>query len=342
LTSQTVVSVAALIELVAGVFTSRGMASNNARTMAKVIVAAERDGTLSHGLQRMRGYASSMDAGWVDPRAEVTLQRTADATILADAGNGFAQIVLERARDDLIAAARKNGVAVLGTRNSHHFAALWPDVEPFAEAGLIAITMVNTRPWMTAWDGAHRVLGTNPLAFACPRANGPPIVWDQASSTMSQGEVLRHARAGRAVSPGVGVDAKGRPCTDAATILDEGALLPFAGAKGSSIAFMVEILAAAFGGGHFGFEDASASIPGAVTSNTGQFLMVIDPGAGNGGFGARVEALLATILAGGADRLPGDRRYAKRREAERSGIAVTHEMLDEVRGCARVRCDGHS
>ena len=332
---QSTISVAALTDLVAAVFTSRGMASENARTMAGVIVAAERDGTLSHGLQRMRGYVSSMDAGWVDPRAEVSIQRRTPATLLADAGNGFAQIALAHARADLMSVAREQGVAVLATRNSHHFAALWPDVEPFAAAGFIAVTMVNTRPWMIAWDGTRRVLGTNPVAFACPRANAPPVVWDQASSTMSQGEVLRHARAGRALPPGIGVDANGQPSTDAATVLNEGALLPFAGVKGSSIAFMVEILAAAFGGGRFGFEDTSAAVPGAITSNTGQFLMLLDPSAGSSEFGRRVETLLGTILAGGSERLPGDRRYAKRRVAERAGIGVASETLDELRGYVR-------
>ena len=330
----TMIPVTELAELVAAVFVHRGMARDNACTMADVVVAAERDGTLSHGLQRMRGYVSSIDAGWVDPGAEVVLRRSAPAVLRADAGNGFAQIALVRARADLVAIAREQAVAVLATRNSHHFAALWPDVEPFAEAGLIAITMVNTRPWMVAWEGTRRVLGTNPIAFACPRADAPPVVWDQASSTMSQGEVLRHARGGDKLPPGVGVDANGLPSTDAAAILSGGALLPFAGAKGSSIAFMVEVLVAAFGGGRFGFEDASAAVPGAATSNTGQFLMLLDPGA-DSNFAGRVEAFLSTIRAGGSERLPGDRRYARRREAEREGIRVTHETLDELRGYAR-------
>jgi delta1-piperideine-2-carboxylate reductase len=193
--------------------------------------------------------------------------------------------------------------------------------------------MVNTRPWMASWEGRRRALGTNPVAFACPRAGAPPVVWDQASSAMSQGDVLRHAHAVQPLPPGVGVDAEGRPSTDATAVLKDGALLPFAGAKGSSIAFMVEILAAAFGGGRFGFEDASGSVAGAITSNAGQFLLLLDPGAGD--FGGRVEALLASILASGSARLPGDRRYARRREAERNGIVVASERLDEVRGYVR-------
>jgi delta1-piperideine-2-carboxylate reductase len=332
---QTTVSVETLTELVVAVFTNRGMAEDDARTMAGVVVAAERDGTRSHGIQRIRGYVESMESGWVDPRAEPAIQRTTTAMLSADGGNGFAQIALSRAKSDLMALARQHGMAVLAIKNSHHFAALWPDIEPFAEAGFIALTVLNTRPWITAWDGAKRVLGTNPMAFACPRAGANPVVWDQASSTMSQGDVLLHATAGRPLPLGVGVDVEGRPCTDASGALRDGALLPFAGTKGSSIAFMVEILAAAFGGGRFGFEDKSASVPGAATSNGGQFLLLLDPGANSNDFAVRIESLVATILAGGSKRLPGDRRYAKRREAEAAGISVPSNLLEQLNGYAR-------
>lgn len=276
-----------------------------------------------------------MESGWVDPRAEPCIKRTATATLSADAGNGFAQVALSRAKSDLMLLARKHGMAVLATRNSHHFAALWLDIEPFAEAGFIAITVLNTRPWMTVWDGTKRVLGTNPMAFACPRGGTDPVVWDQASSTMSQGDVLLHATAGRSLPPGVGVDADGQPSADAAAVLRDGALLPFAGTKCSSIAFMVEILVAAFGGGRFGFEDRSAPVPGAVTTNGGQFLLLLDPSASGNDFAARVESLSATILVSGSKRLPGDRRYARRREAETAGISVPSNLFEELNGYAR-------
>jgi delta1-piperideine-2-carboxylate reductase len=230
---------------------------------------------------------------------------------------------------------RQNGTAVLATRNSHHFAALWPDIEPFAEAGCIAVTMVNTRPWMTAWGGRRRALGTNPVAFACPVPGAPPLVWDQASSTMAQGEVLLHRASGRALPDGIGIDRAGDPTTDPDAVLDGGALLPFAGAKGASIAFMIEVLAAAFGGGRFGFEDRSATVPGAVTSNTGQFLLLIDPvAAGATDFASRAAALVAFIRASGSRRLPADRRYAARRQATLNGIAVSPAMIAELRGLA--------
>jgi delta1-piperideine-2-carboxylate reductase len=331
----TTVSIETLTGLVAAVFSNRGMAANDACTMAGVVVAAERDGTRSHGIQRMCGYVESMESGWVDARAEPRVRRTATATLSADASNGFAQIALSRARSDLMSLAGEHGAAILATTNSHHFAALWPDIEPFAEAGFIALTMVNTRPWMTAWDGTKRMLGTNPVAFACPRMGAGPIIWDQASSTMSQGDVLLRAAGGRPLPPAVGVDADGRPSMDAAAVLRGGALLPFAGAKGSSIAFMVEVLVAAFGGGRFGFEDRSASVPGAVTSNTGQFLLLLDPRTKDNDFFERIEHLLTEMTARGSKRFPADRRYAARREAVQVGIRVPSNLLQDLESYAR-------
>ena len=54
-------------------------------------------------------------------------------------------------------------------------------------------------------------------------------------------------------------------------------IFPFGGHKGSSIAFMIEILAGALTGGPFGFEDRSHEYPGAETPKAGQTVILIDP-----------------------------------------------------------------
>jgi len=72
---------------------------------------------------------------------------------------------------------------------------------------------------------------------------------------MAQGEVLLAAARGKRLPDGVALDAEGNPTTDPRAMLDGGSALPFAGYKGSSIAFMIEVLAGALTGGCFGFED---------------------------------------------------------------------------------------
>jgi delta1-piperideine-2-carboxylate reductase len=320
-------AIADLSELVGRCLRRGGMAPASARLVAETIVAAERDGARSHGLQRLPGYLSSLASGWVDGRARPVVVKRAPGMIHVDARNGFAQVALARAAPLLRRTARRTGVAVLGIHHSHHFASLWPDVEPFAADGFVAITMVNSRRRLVAWGGRETVLGTNAMAFACPRRGALPLVWDQASSAMAQGEVLVRASAGAALPAGVGVDRDGMPTTDAAAVLEGGAFLPFAGPKGSAIAFMVEVLAAALTGGRFGFEDSSVGRPGAVTSNAGQFVLLIDPGAmAPPGFADRIEALIQRLRDAGAERLPADARYARRRRAATEGIEVPDDM----------------
>jgi delta1-piperideine-2-carboxylate reductase len=128
------------------------------------------------------------------------------------------------------------------------------------------------------------------------------------------------------------VDAAGRPTQDAAAILDGGALLPFGGHKGATIALMIEVLAAALSGGRFGFEDRSAEYPGAQTSNGGQFVLLIDPTRTAGaGFSARIETLVAALRDAGSERLPSDARHA-RRLAAKDGIEVADSVHAELLG----------
>jgi delta1-piperideine-2-carboxylate reductase len=326
--SRVKVQVADLADLVGRCLRRAGASPRTAAAIARIVVAAERDGSLSHGLQRVPGYLSSLASGWVDGRARPSLSRPAPGLLQADGGNGFAQIALAKADRPLRRAAERNGVALLGIRNAHHFASLWPDLEPFAADGFLAITMVNTRSHIAAWGGKKKVLGTNPIAFAVPRAGAPPLIWDQASSVMSQGEILVSAAAGRPLPPGAGVDRDGAATTDPKAVLEGGALLPIAGAKGSALAFMVESLAGALTGAQLGFEaDAGQRPPGAQTSNTGQLVILMSPRAMAGsGFAVRIEAVIDRLREAGSERLPSDLRYRRRAQAEREGVEIAAEI----------------
>ena len=218
----------------------------------------------------------------------------------------------------------RQGIAAVAIRNSHHFAAVWPDIEPFAVEGFIVLAMVNGRQRMVVWGGERKLLGTSPMAFACPRPGRLPLVWDQASSIMAQGEILLAAQRGDILPEGVGLDANGVPTTDPQAVLGGGSILPFGGHKGSSIAFMIEILAGALTGGPFGFEDRSHEYPGAQTTKAGQTVILIDPllVPGNRYF-ERIEGLFGAVAASGVERLPAERRYARRQRSLRDGITVS-------------------
>ena len=318
------VSIGELTDLVLRVFLRHGVSRENAGPVAETVVAAERDGAASHGLLRLPGYVSTLRSGWVDGRAVPVITDAAPGLVATEAANGFAQPALRASAPLLREKARRQGIAAVAIRNSHHFAAVWPDIEPFAAEGLIALAMVNGRQRMVVWGGQRKLLGTSPMAFACPRPGTQPLVWDQASSVMARGEILLAAERGEMLPQGVGLDTDGQPTTDPRAVLDGGSILPFGGHKGSSIAFMIEILAGALSGGPFGFEDRSREYPGAQTPKAGQTVILIDPLlVPDNRYFERIESLFEAIAASGVGRLPAERRYARREEALRDGIPVS-------------------
>jgi delta1-piperideine-2-carboxylate reductase len=325
------VSFGELADRVEAIFLRHGCSPTVARLLARNCVSAERDGALSHGLFRLRGYVSSLKAGWVDGRAVPTLEDAAPALLRIDACNGFTVPALAAGRAQAMEKVRSNGVAVVAIRNSHHLGALSLDVEPFAAEGLIALAVINSMKSVVPFGGRSAVFGTNPVALAAPRAGGVPLVFDLATSSRSHGDVQIAARDGKPLEPGIGVDRQGRPTTDPKAVLDGGALLPFGGHKGSAIAMMVEILCAALGGGKFSYEVDLAEHPGAATPHTGQTLILIDPDRGRGSlpsFVSRIEALVDRMRQAGASRLPGERRLAARQRAGQRGIPLSRETLD--------------
>lgn len=324
----------ALVALLARIFLANGTSPGVADILARNCAGAERDGAMSHGLFRMPGYVATLRSGWVDGRAQPVVEDGGASFLRVDAANGFAQPALAAATPMAMARARATGACVVAIRRSHHFAALWPDVEPFAEAGLVAIAMVDSMAVVVPPGAKKPVYGTNPLAFAAPHAGGKIVVFDQAVSLLAHGDVQIAAREGHALPEGAGVDAAGRPTRDPRAVLDGGALLPFGGHKGAAIAMMIEIMAAALTGGLYAHEVDWSGHPGAQTPCTGECVILIDPARGGSaaGFAARVEQLVEALRAAGQERMPGDRRFAAREKALREGVAVSAEMLARLEG----------
>ncbi|MDD2104424.1 Ldh family oxidoreductase [Pseudomonas putida] len=324
-----------LTALLEQIFLRHGTSGDVARVLAQNCAGAERDGAHSHGVFRIPGYVSTLQSGWVNGQAVPVVEDVASGFVRVDAGNGFAQPALAAARPLLVEKARSAGIAVLAIRNSHHFAALWPDVEPFAYEGLVALSVVNSMTCVVPHGADRPLFGTNPIAFAAPRADGDPIVFDLATSAIAHGDVQIAARKGERLPPGMGVDSLGQPTQDPKAILEGGALLPFGGHKGSALSMMVELLAAALTGGNFSFEFDWKSHPGAKTPWTGQLLIVIDPSKAAGqGFAERSQELVRQMHGVGLKRLPGDRRHNQRARSQVEGIALEASELAKLRELA--------
>ncbi len=299
-------------QLATAVFVSNGCDERNTQALVKTVINAERDGSHSHGLFRVPGYVASLRSGKVNGKASPVVKHKTAAIITVDGDGGFAPLAIERGIPALAEAASTVGVAVMAIERAYHFAALWPETEALAERNLIGLACVCYKPVMTPAGGNKRLLGTNPISFAWPRPGNNPFVYDMATAAMALGDVEIAARDGKQLAPGVGLDASGQATTDPAEVI-KGMLLPFGGYKGSAIAIMVELLAAAAINEQFSFEAADTDLDDGGPARGGEFILAISPDllAGDG-WAEHAETFFERLEAIDGVRLPGERRHKNR------------------------------
>jgi (2R)-3-sulfolactate dehydrogenase (NADP+) len=322
-------------ELTIKTLSASNTSAPNAESVARSIVAAEAEGLHSHGLMRLPAYSDHALCGKVDGRAIPQVERRAPGAIGVDAACGFAHPAIDAGFADLVPAARNTGVAALAVRNSYNCGVLGYHVEHLAGEGLIGLAFVNAPAAIAPWGGTAPLFGTNPVAFAAPRRNAAPLVIDQSSSVVARGEVMLKARQSLPIPDTWGFDRHGKPTTDPAAVLKGGSMAPSGGYKGTGLALMVEVLAAALTGANFSFAASSLADNAGGPPRIGQFFIAIDPAAfADGSFPDRMEALCTAILSQAGTRLPGAKRGASRAKTAREGIRLSRQLYDDLVGRA--------
>lgn len=308
---------------------ANGFSGAQARAIADIVTAAERDHCSSHGLFRIAFYVNALNNPQVDPTAVPVVSELAPAVVHVDGRFGFAPLALEMGTAPLIDRAKRQGIAALCLNNIYHIAALWPEVERIAAQGLAAFAFTAALPYMAPAGGSRPLYGTNPMAFAWPRKAHPPLVFDQASSVTARGEIQIHLRDGKSIPEGWAIGPDGRATTDPEAAL-KGAQLPFGGHKGAAIALMVELLAGALVGDLFSFEAAEKDA-GTGAPLGGEFVIAIDPArcVRDGDRDkqlAHAERLFEQVLAQEGTRLPSDRRLAARKRTPVEGVRIPRSL----------------
>lgn len=308
-------------------FATAGASPANAASVAWALVMAEADGLKGHGLSRVPTYLAMLKSGKIDGQVVPKASRPKPGVLAIDAGHGFAYPAIDLAIAEIPDLARDQGIVAAPIRRSNHCGAAGLHVERLAEQGLVALLFANTPGAIAPWGGSKPVFGTNPIAFAAPLAGREPVVIDMALSKVARGPIVAAKQKGQAIPEGWALDVHGKPTTDAAAAL-AGTMVPLGDAKGATLAMMVEILAAALVGAHFGFQASSFLDGEGGPPDTGQLILAIDPHAmGGNWFDERMRALVHAIEAQEGTRLPGVRRLTLRAKARAEGIDMPEEML---------------
>ncbi|MDX1402641.1 MAG: Ldh family oxidoreductase [Kiloniellales bacterium] len=311
--------------------TSNGCNLENASAVADTITFAERDGCHAHGLFRMPGYVASLRSGKVNGKSKPKVIQIAPSIIKVDGDNGYAPLALQRGQGALIDRARVQGIAAMALVHTHHFAALWIEVEALAQEGIAALACTAYKPAVVPAGGSKPFFGTNPIAFGWPRPGKDPVVFDQATAAMARGEVMIAEREGRELPPGVGLDSEGNPTRDPGEVL-KGAMLPFGGYKGSSISMMIELFVGPLIGERCSFEAEAADNNDGGPPRGGELLIALNPAAfGDAeGWADHGEAFFSALLTQEGIRLPGSRRHQRRLATTKDGIEVPEELYEKI------------
>ena len=306
-----------------------GASEVNANPVAESIRDAEADGIRNVGLAYLSHYCEHLLCGKVKGDVEATWQQVGAAAIQVDALHGFAHSAFSRIRNDFVDLVRQSSVGTLAIMHSYAAGVIGWYVEQLANDGLIALAFANSPPAIAPWGGKQAFFGTNPLAFAVPRANNPPLVIDQSSSTTAKVNVVNAAIAGEPIPDNWALDQDGNPTTDARAGL-AGSMSPSGGYKGVSTAMIVDLLAGGLTGSSLShsaapFGDNSGGYP-----NVGQLFLAFDPNRFSDDFSERSEAMFSAMLAQKGVRLPGERRLKHRLRVQTEGVSVPQSLLDKL------------
>ncbi|GGT33601.1 Ldh family oxidoreductase [Nonomuraea spiralis] len=340
-----------LLDFVAAVFTTRGLAPERAREAAGALCYGDLVGMTSHGLVNLtRLYLPLFDEGRVDPLAEPRVLADLGAAVLLDANRALGLWAAGLAMEIAAARAATYGVGLVSVRGGTHLGCAGHHALRAVGHGMVGVVASNCGRQRIARPpgGAVAMLGTNPISVAAPAGEHPPFVLDMSTTAAPTGRVRQAARQGAELPQGVLAGDDGAPVTDAAAF-DEGRahLLWLGGAagqyKGFGLGLAVEVLAALVPGAGLGAHpdayDGDGG-PNGRDDDIGFFALALAPGALREGVDGDAATLFGALLGCPPTdpalpvRYPGWHEHRRAEKRRRAGVPLGADLYAELTSLA--------
>lgn len=312
-----------------------GVAPEDAEIITETLIMGDLREVKSHGIVRLPTYVGRIEAGVMLARAPVGKVADNQAMALLDAGNSFGQVAGHHAMKLAMSKARNYGCGVVAVKNSNHFGITAYYSMLAAAEDMIGIVMTNASPAMAPFRTKTPLLGTNPISFAIPAKNSPPIVLDMSTTVTARGRIRYAALTGKEIPLGWALDKEGKPTTNAQEAL-EGSLEAIGGVKGFGLSLIVDILCGIL---------TSTSMTGEVknvTNNsgpakTGHFFMALDISRfdGTDNFKAKVDAVIGKVKSlpsvdGGPVFMLGEIEHNNTLKNLEQGVPLDKEVINSL------------
>jgi LDH2 family malate/lactate/ureidoglycolate dehydrogenase len=331
------VPIAALRAFVQNLFVGHGAEAAHAAVVTSHLIEADAMGLKSHGIIRVPQYLAEIAAGAIDVKALPRITRSMPGRAIVDGGRGFGQVVGMAMAEEAVLLTAEAGVSFVVGRHMGHTGRIGAYAEAIARAGSVGIVLCSgprSGHFVAPFGGLEGRLATNPIAFAFPGNNLPPIVADFSTSVTPEGVIRSLMNQGLTAPPNALRDAFGNPTSDPMALyrLPRGALQPLGGAigyRGTALAILVEVLAGLFA------DDDTEDLD-RVGSNLAVFAI-----AANSSFAERAERMGAYVRSSppidpaAPVLLPGEREheaFARSREGPISIDRPTWEAMAAAAG----------
>jgi LDH2 family malate/lactate/ureidoglycolate dehydrogenase len=204
----------------------------------------------------------------------------------------------------------------------------------------IGYIVSNSAPMMAPWGGRERIVGNNPLSYAFPTDQYPPVVLDFSCSVVSSGKLILARKKAEKIPLGWAIDKNGLPTEDPYEGYEGGgSLTPIAEHKGYGMVLAHEILTALLTGGKWTrnikslYEEDEARIQGTCHS-----FLALDPDCflGRKEFRKNMDRYIKSIKesakAKGAQEIlmPGEPEYRTETKFLKEGIPLAPNTVKEL------------
>ncbi|XP_064090531.1 uncharacterized oxidoreductase YjmC-like isoform X1 [Macrobrachium nipponense] len=268
----------------------------HATALADVLIAADKRGHFSHGLNRLEMYVNDVRQKICEGGADPTIEKESVSTALVNGNNGLGPVVGNFCIDLAVKKAKETGIGWVCARGSNHYGIAGWYAMRATEQGLLGMSFTNTSPLVAPTRAKKGALGTNPIALSAPAKGDDSFVLDMATCVVAVGKIEVERRKEKPIPEGWALDKDGKSTTNAADAM-AGALMPLGGPethsgyKGYGLGMLVEIFCGIMAGAHYG-PNVRRWMQTDRPADLGQCFVAIDPSFFAPGFEGRMSDLM--------------------------------------------------
>lgn len=318
-----------LRRFVSDVYQKVGVSKDDADVIANLQVETDLRGVYSHGTRALRRYVNGMKSGFINvrPNMKITKEGLAFALIDGDMGSGYLAGV--KGMNLAIAKAKTSGVAMVGVFNSEHYGSASCYSTMALGYGMIGFSTTNTgKASITAPGGIEPVIANNPISYAIPAKEEPPIVLDMACGIAAWGRIVTMSLYGQPIPDGWLLTENGEPTNDASK---GKMMIPAAGPKGYGLGIVAGTLAGPLVGGI-----SACMKKNGEPSEHFFFAINIESFTPLDEFTAKIDETIRKIrsskTADGVDRiyLPGEIEWHNQQKFLKEGLPIHKEHFQDL------------